>query len=259
MIINQKSITMKKIFLLLTCISFSVFGQEGEMRINMWYGTVDNGDVEEHLALEKHYKSIWKQQKEAGNLTGWEMWRLINPNEASTETTFLYVKFYTEENRKSNNPINGIPDGLDEVSWNMISAKQLSHFKKIKSIDLSYKGGFNNSTDDARPANIVVINNMNVDWYKTADYEDMELKTFMPINKANGMKAWGLTKVLSQLGSERKTNYITVDFYDDLEELYTQRSNTSKMSRSTIEANKKIDQIRTLRSSDIFRLVDYLE
>jgi hypothetical protein len=61
------------------------------------------------------------------------------------------------------------------------------------------------------------------------------------------------------LGSERKTNYITVDFYDDLEELYTQRSNTSKMSRSTIEANKKIDQIRTLRSSDIFRLVDYLE
>ena len=54
MIINQKSITMKKIFLLLTCISFSVFGQEGEMRINMWYGTVDNGDVEEHLALEKH-------------------------------------------------------------------------------------------------------------------------------------------------------------------------------------------------------------
>lgn len=73
MIINQKSITMKKIFLLLSCISFSVFGQEGEMRINMWYGTVYNGDVEEHLALEKHYKSIWNQQKEAGNLTGWEM------------------------------------------------------------------------------------------------------------------------------------------------------------------------------------------
>ena len=100
---------------------------------------------------------------------------------------------------------------------------------------------------------------MSVDWYKQADYESMELKTFMPLNKKNGMRAWGLTKVLDQLGVERKTNYYTVDFYNTLEEIYTQRSNTSKMSKSVIDANKKIDKIRTLLSSDIFRLVDYLD
>lgn len=250
---------MKKILLLITFACFSVFGQEGEMRINMWYGTIDNADLEEHLAFEKHYKSIWKQQKDAGNLSGWEMWQLINPHEASTQTTFLYVKFYTEENRKNNKPISGVPDGLDQASWDLISSKQIGHFKKIRSTDVSYKGGFNNSTAGSKPASYAVINNMNVDWYKQAEYEDMELKTFMPINKANGMMAWGLTKVLDQLGTERKTNYYTVDFYNSLDEIYTQRSNTSKMSKNVVEANKKIDQIRTLLSSDIFRLVDYLE
>jgi hypothetical protein len=86
----------------------------------------------------------------------------------------------------------------------------------------------------------------------------MELKTFMPINQKNGMKAWALTKVLDQLGTERKTNYYTVDFYDTLEDIYTLRSNTSKMNKSTIDANKKMDQIRSLLSSGIFKRVDYL-
>src|SRR5210317_629561 len=109
---------MKKFtFLITLMLSIFSYAQEGEMRINMWYGTIDNNDNEEHLALEKHFKSIWKQQKEAGLLTNWEMWQLINPNEASTETTYLYVKFYTEENRKSTAQVSGIPEGLDEGTW----------------------------------------------------------------------------------------------------------------------------------------------
>ena len=251
---------MKKIlFMFLLLIGFSVTAQEGEMRINMWYGTINNSDVEEHLALEKHFKSVWKQQRDAGLLTNWEMWQLINPHKASSETTYLYVKFYTEENRRKSANISGIPEGLDAETWDVISEKQLSHFTKIYSTDVSYKGGFNNSVEGSKPADYAVINSMSVDWYRQADYESMELKTFMPINKNNGMNAWALTKVLDQLGTERKTNYYTVDFFDTLEELYSLRSSTSKMSKSNIDANKKMDQIRSLLSSDIFRRVDYLD
>ena len=256
---NSAKVSTKLFFVFTLLISLSVLAQDGEMRINMWYGTIDNSDVEEHLALEKHFKSIWKQQRDAGILGNWEMWQLINPNEASTEITYLYVKLYTEENRKNTSQISGIPEGLDAETWNIIREKHLSHFNKIYSTDVSYKGGFNNSTEGSKPADYAVINSMSVDWYKQADYESMELKTFMPLNKKNGMRAWGLTKVLDQLGVERKTNYYTVDFYNTLEEIYTQRSNTSKMSKSVIDANKKIDKIRTLLSSDIFRLVDYLD
>jgi hypothetical protein len=187
------------------------------------------------------------------------MYQLINPHEAFTETTYLYVKFYSEENRKKSAIISGIPKGLDAETWDVIRQKQMSHFTKIYSTNVSYKGGFNNSVEGMKPADYAVINSMSVDWYRQADYESMELKTFMPINKKNGMKAWALTKVLDQLGTERKTNYYTVDFYDTLEELYTLRSNTSKMSKSTIDANKKMDQMRSLLSSDIFRRVDYLD
>jgi len=251
---------MKKLLFLFTLlVGQSFFAQEGETRINMWYGTINNSDVEEHLALEKHFKSVWKQQKEAGLLANWEMWQLLNPNEASTETTYLYVKFYTEENRKKSASISGIPEGLDAETWDIIIDTQMSHFKKIYSTDVSYKGGFNNSVEGTKPADYAIINSMNVDWYRQADYESMELKTFMPINKKNGMNAWALTKVLDQFGTERKINYYTVDFFDTLEEIYTMRSNTSKMNKSDVDANKKMDQIRSLLSSDIFKRIDYLD
>lgn len=251
---------MKKVLFLFTLlIGLTVSAQEGEMRINMWYGTINNSDVEEHLVLEKHFKSIWKQQKDAGLLTKWEMWQLINPSEATTETTYLYVKFYSEKNRKNSVQLSGMPEGLDAETLEVITEKQMSHFTKIYSTDVSYKGGFNNSVEGSKPADYAVINSMSVDWYSQANYESMELQTFMPLNKKNGMRAWALTKVLNQLGVERKTNYYTVDFYNTLEEIYTQRSNTSKMGKSVIDANKKIDKIRTLLSSDIFRLVDYLD
>lgn len=251
---------MKKILFLFTLlVGQSFFAQEGETRINMWYGTINNSDIEEHLALEKHFKSVWKQQKEAGLLANWEMWQLLNPNEASTETTYLYVKFYAEENRKKSASISGIPEGLDAETWDIITDTQMSHFKKIYSTDVSYKGGFNNSVEGTKPADYAIINSMNVDWYRQADYESMELKTFMPINKKNGMNAWALTKVLDQFGTERKINYYTVDFFDTLEEIYTMRSNTSKMNKSDVDANKKMDQIRSLLSSDIFKRIDYLD
>lgn len=251
---------MKKLLFLFTLlVGQSFFAQEGEMRINMWYGTINNSDVEEHLALEKHFKSVWKQQKEAGLLANWEMWQLLNPDKASTETTYLYVKFYTEENRKKSASISGIPEGLDAETWDIITDTQMSHFKKIYSTDVSYKGGFNNSVEGTKPADYAKINSMNVDWYRQADYESMELKTFMPINKKNGMNAWALTKVLDQFGTERKINYYTVDFFDTLEEIYTMRSNTSKMNKSNVDANKKMDQIRSILSSDIFKRIDYLD
>jgi hypothetical protein len=251
---------MKKILFLFTLlIGLSVSAQEGEMRINMWYGTINNSDIEDHLALEQHFKSVWKQQRDAGLLTNWEMWQLINPHEASTETTYLYTKFYTEENRKKSANISGIPEGLDAETWDVVREKQMSHFTKIYSTNVSYKGGFNNSVEGSKPADYAVINCMSVDWYRQAEYESMELKTFMPINQKNGMKAWALTKVLDQLGTERKTNYYTVDFYDTLEDIYTLRSNTSKMNKSAIDANKKMDQIRSLLSSGIFKRIDSLD
>ena len=73
------------------------------------------------------------------------------------------------------------------------------------------------------------------------------------------MNAWALTKVLDQLGTERKTNYYTVDFYNSLEELYTQDRIHLKLVKVIWMQTRKMDQIRTLLSSDIFRLVDYLD
>ena len=89
---------MKKLF---TLVFFSVFlslTAQDELRINMWYGTISNQDVQEHLKNEKYFKEMWQQQKDAGMLSGWEMWELINPYNDDLETTYLYVKMYSKEN-----------------------------------------------------------------------------------------------------------------------------------------------------------------
>ena len=65
--------------------------------------------------------------------------------------------------------------------------------------------------------------------------------------------------MLNHFGADREINYMTVDFYDTLDEVYLIRSNTAAMTKEAINTNKKMDQIRTLKSSDIFRLVDYLD
>ena len=73
--------------------------KKGEMRINMWYGTVNNSDVEEHLDISKNTLNLFGNKLRDATLTNWEMWQLVNPD--GSETTYLYVKFYTEENRKN--------------------------------------------------------------------------------------------------------------------------------------------------------------
>lgn len=248
---------MKKIIFLWAVVLAAQFSlAQGGLRVNMWYGTVPSDQVEEHLAFEKYFKEIWENQKKAGNISGWEMWEIINPYSDALETTYLYVSFTTAENRKNNAYYETVPKGLDENSWKLIREKQIGHYSKVFNLVADYKGGFGGDVDSP-PHPYGVINYMDVDWYKSYEYEEMELKTFMPINKSNGMLGWGLVKVLNHFGSQRPVNYMTVDFYESLDQIYELRANTAKISAAALAANKKIDKIRTLRSSDIIKLIDY--
>ena len=93
---------MKKLFtLLFLSVLFSLSAQS-DMRVNLWYGTISNEDIKDHLENEKYFKEVWQQQKDAGNLTNWEMWELINPYSDALEKTYLYIKMTTKENRENN-------------------------------------------------------------------------------------------------------------------------------------------------------------
>ena len=58
----------------------------------MWYGEINNTDVAEHLELEKAYfTKFHKQRITNGDILGWDMWEIINPEVDVRTKTYVYV------------------------------------------------------------------------------------------------------------------------------------------------------------------------
>ena len=66
----------------------------------------------------------------------------------------------------------------------------MSHYIKNYQVLVSLKGGYGPQAT-GEPAEYAVLNYMEVDGYRQAEYEKMELETFMPIHKNQGQKAVG--------------------------------------------------------------------
>ena len=85
---------MKKLLglLVLTLSLFNAEAQNDETILKMWYGEIKNTDVAEHLELEKAYFTKFHKQRIAnGDIIGWDMWEIINPEINAMTTTYIYV------------------------------------------------------------------------------------------------------------------------------------------------------------------------
>ena len=82
-----------------------------------------------------------------------------------------------------------------------------------KTIMTTYKGGFAPIND--KPVEFVQLDFMNVDPTRQYDYEQMELKNFMPEHKKNKLvKGWALHRIVNP-HPESGDDYITGNFASD--------------------------------------------
>ena len=131
----------------------------------------------------------------------------------------------------------------------------MEHYLKNYQVLVSLKGGYGPQAT-GQPADYAVLNYMEVDGYRAAEYEAMELETFMPIHQEQGTKSgWGLHKVLNHYGADKPVNYITADFYDNLETIYANINATDPMGKDVVSTLKKMDEMRTLSRSHIIKRV----
>ena len=253
---------MKKLLFitLLTLFSFSAKAQE-KTYVELFYGTVKNENVENHIKNEKAtFAKMHADRIKRGEIVGWDMWKMVSPGDTQGTTTFLYATIYTDMDKANlwgTNTAEYIKRaaGKNLAGFNAKLKAVLADYTTENEVITSVKG-FENFNGNNPMSSYLVLNSMVVDAYHEAEYEKMELETFKAFRKGNDkLKGWNLQKILNAAG-DNKVNYYTVDFYSSLKDIFDQRDNTNDFSEATVKMLKDIDKIRTLKSADIFMLID---
>ena len=122
---------MKKLLgLLVLSLSFiNAEAQNDETILEMWYGEINNTDVAKHLELEKTYFTKFHKQRIAnGDILGWDMWEIINPEVNAMTTTYIYVSLVKDfKTIGKNTPIEKL-EGVSKEDCEAGLEKAMSHY-----------------------------------------------------------------------------------------------------------------------------------
>ena len=89
------------------------------------------------------------------------------------------------------------------------------------------------------------------------EYEQTELKTFLPLQKSNKIvKGWGLHKIVSPRNNNTEAaSYIVARFFDSMPDIYNMMDQTSPMSKTMKATYKNILSLRKIKRSQVLSLV----
>ena len=224
-----------------------------EMYVGLHYITVKSEDAQGLIELEKNYFSkLHKAAIDRGEKIGWDMWQITNSSDAS-HTTFVYA--HLQPSLDTSN-MGGDNSGQDFSEKELQMARQQWGGKVVaaKFVMTAFKGGFVPAAGE-KPATIAVVSHMEVDPTRMYEYEQMELKNFMPAFKNNPLvKGWGLHKILEPL-AEGSPNYITANFFNDMSAVYKNSENTGRPTRQQQSNYSNILKLRKMSRVDVMRLV----
>lgn len=256
---------MKKIILLFFVFSISFAFAQDTVYAHFYFGTVDSPKVKQHIENElSTFRKIHEYRMEKGEILAWDMWQMVNSGTANAKsTTFLYVTFFKdfddfekweilwderaseiskkEKNKEFRSIIQSVFDDYTSISEYMVSSK--GHF---------------GTQHQAKPSNFMVLNYMSVENFREAEYEDLELNTFMGMHQRDGVRSgWELYKVLNNyLGTDQIINYITADYFNRFGDIMESRDTLTQEDQ--LDPIKEITELSDLTISDIFKNVSSL-
>lgn len=252
---------------MMSLFTMQIFAQNKEY-VTFFFGKVKNSDVENHIKNEKlTFAKVHEDRIKRGEIIGWDMWKLVSPEDTKGETTFLYATIYSDiekANLWSKNPQEYIKRvaGANPENFTKLVNTVVSDYTGTKNIVTVVKANdAANGKYDSKGNNFnikyVVLNSMQVDPYRGSEYEKFAGETLKPNRKQNEkLQGWSLHKVLNVYG-KNKINYYTVDFYSSLKDIYELRERTSSNTEENIKTMNEYDKLRSLMNADIFELIDY--
>lgn len=252
---------MKKFFLLFFSLIFMSSIAQETIYAHMYFGTVETSKAQEHIQNElQTFKKIHEYRMERGEIIAWDMWQMVNSGTSHTNnTTFLYVTLFKDWDDFEKWEIlwdertKEIAKLEKDKTFKTVVQSVFDDYNSISEYMVSSKGHFGPQHDQT-PTKFMVLNYMNVEDTRQADYENMELNTFMPLHQKDGVRTgWELYKILNYLGTEQVFDYITADFFNRFGDIMESRDIVPQEDK--LEPIKEIGELRELTISDIFKHV----
>lgn len=256
---------MKKfVSLLFGLLTSFAFSQE-TVYAHFYFGTVDSPKVKQHIENElSTFRKIHEYRMEKGEIFAWDMWQMVNSGTANAKsTTFLYVTFFKDFDDFEkweilwDERVNEIAKKEKNKEFRTVVQSVFDDYTSISEYMVSSKGHFG-PQHQSYPPKFMVLNYMSVEGFREAEYEDMEINTFMPMHQRDGVRTgWELYKVLNHyLGTDQIINYITSDYFDRFGDIMESRNAT--LPEEQVDPVKEITELRELTISDIFKHVSSL-
>ena len=99
-----------------------------------------NADVERHLELEeKFYSKYHKERIKQGEIVGWDLWQILNPDVNEMTTTFIYAHLTTSP-VGGNFPAITSLKGVSSTAWEAAQKEAMGHYIKNYQVLVSLKG-----------------------------------------------------------------------------------------------------------------------
>lgn len=247
---------MKKfIMLILTILLSSNAIAQDKLYLVFEFMKVDNEQEVAYMETESFWQKIHDQRVKAGDIIGWDLWRL-QPGGEDQGFQYMTVNLY-------NDPVKMFEGAGDfqaalKSAYPDISENELNKTfsKTSKSRDLAvriYLEQIDGTNDefDIPLGTVAAINLMKVAPGNFDKYEKAESEVFKPFHQKEvdeGRRAsWGLLRYMSPNGSKAFATHITVDMYKDYKQFFMVNTNNNPPNKEQQKAMQEGVESRDLK------------
>jgi hypothetical protein len=232
------------------------------------------GKQEQYRQLvEKYGKKVNEYLFKNQNLMGWYLYQVLMPAGSSTDFDYAAVNITGSLGALLDFPMSTkdmYKKVFPEMTDKMISdvQTQFDECRHIvrREIYTPVQGAHTEDAPNAPPSKYMQVDLMHPAAGKTADYIKMEKETFLPLHneriKMGIMKGWGLYEKIMPVDARMGYEYVTVNFYDDLNKLRDGYDESVKKLFPQKDLNAmftETEATRTMVQSGIWKLMSYVD
>jgi hypothetical protein len=248
--------------------------QPQQIYVGVNFIKVHPGKQEQYRQLvEKYGNKVNEYFFKNQNLMGWYLYQVLMPSGSSAEFDYASVNVTGSLATLLDFPMSAkdiYKKVFPEMTDKMISdvQAQFDECRHIvrREIYRPVEGVHTNDAPNAPPSKYMEVDLMHPATGKTMEYIKMEKETYLPLHneriKMGILKSWGLYEKIMPVDTRMEYEYVTVNFYDDLNKLGEGYSESVKKlfpQKDTTSMMNETMATRTMVQSGIWKLIRYVD
>lgn len=253
--------TLSLTLILVTFLTLFAQAQNKTVYAHVAYHKLKPGHtIEEAIALEKRWKTIHKIRQQAGIITGWAVYTIVDQHKSpSIDFDYMSVNFSTDLNTIGVYPMDKY---TELVAKDLSYATILEESSKVQSI---IHTGIAKKTDGTPAANdlnsilsMEVMKTSLPNYFNYVELEKQMKNVHLDRVAAGEIQEWSIWQTVAPYADDSKGQFTTFTSYKDLAHLdapvvTTLESVKKRMNLTPDQFLKKIDGLRNITQNVIFK------